>query len=219
MEPAFNQMQVQPGIQLDFAAGMRALLRQDPDIIMVGEIRDGHTAQMAVQAALTGHSVFSSLHTQDAPSAVIRMLELGIPPYLLKATLTGVMAQRLVRTLCHQCKVAVTVQPADWAPLATTMARPAQIYRPQGCSLCRHTGYRGRTGIHEIMAMTPALGDLLAGPLDSQQLRQQALESGMISLRQAGASLVAQGLTTIEEVLRVTPDSPKKTPRTQPQGH
>ena len=150
VEPAFNQMQVQANIDLHFADGVRALLRQDPDIIMVGEIRDLETAEMAVQAALTGHLVISTLHTNDAPSAITRLLELGIAPYLIKATLLGVMAQRLVRILCPNCKVAAPTDPDGWRSLTTPwkMSTPAVAFQPVGCIECRETGFLGREGIY-----------------------------------------------------------------------
>jgi general secretion pathway protein E len=159
VEPAFNQMQVQPGIDLSFADGVRALMRQDPDIIMVGEIRDLATAEMAIQAALTGHLVLSTLHTNDAPSAVMRLLELGVPYYLLEATLIGIMAQRLVRTLCADCKAAGgELSDEIWASLAGEwkLSKPATIYKPVGCPECRQTGYRGRTGLYELLTVTEA---------------------------------------------------------------
>jgi general secretion pathway protein E len=152
IEPAFNQMQVQHNIGLNFADGIRTLLRQDPDIIMVGEIRDVETAEMAIQAALTGHLVLSSLHTNDAPSAISRLLELGVPPYLLNATLLGVMAQRLARTLCPHCKTKVELSDETWQELVSPWkdAKPAQVNVATGCLECRMTGYRGRTGIYEM---------------------------------------------------------------------
>src|SRR5690606_23388751 len=150
VEPSFNQMQVQPQIGLTFAAGVRALLRQDPDVIMIGEIRDLETAEIAVQAALTGHLVLSTLHTNDAPSAVTRLLELGVPAYLLNAALIGVLAQRLVRTLCPHCKRSVAPDPRAWAELVQPLkvAAPAAVCAPQGCLECRHTGYLGRIGVY-----------------------------------------------------------------------
>src|SRR6185312_7797547 len=157
VEPLFNQMQVQSGIGLDFASGVRTLMRQDPDIIMVGEIRDLETADMAIQAALTGHLVLSTLHTNDAPSAVMRLLELGVPYYLLEATLIGIMAQRLVRTLCADCKAEGGELSDDiWHSLAGAwnLPKPEKVYRPVGCPECRQTGYRGRTGIYELLTVT-----------------------------------------------------------------
>ena len=207
VEPAFNQMQVQNGIDLSFADGVRALMRQDPDIIMVGEIRDLATAEMAIQAALTGHLVLSTLHTNDAPSAVMRLLELGVPHYLLEATLAGVLAQRLVRLLCPHCKSNDGVLSEEaWSSLTqgAPLARPQKVYRPVGCPECRQTGYRGRTGLYELLTVTPAFSRLISAHTDNHQLMRQGLADGMTPLRMAGAHKVASGLTTAEEVLKVT---------------
>jgi general secretion pathway protein E len=207
VEPAFNQMQVQNGIDLSFADGVRALMRQDPDIIMVGEIRDLATAEMAIQAALTGHLVLSTLHTNDAPSAVMRLLELGVPHYLLEATLAGVLAQRLVRLLCPHCKTGDgTLSEEVWASLTpgVSLPRPERVYRPVGCPECRQTGYRGRTGLYELLTVTPAFSRLIGAQTDNHRLLRQALADGMTPLRVAGAHKVLGGLTTAEEVLKVT---------------
>lgn len=206
VEPAFNQMQVQHNIDLTFASGIRALMRQDPDIIMIGEIRDLETAEMAIQAALTGHLVLSTLHTNDAPSAVSRLLELGIPHYLIKATLLGVMAQRLVRRLCPHCKSPTALNQDAWhSATQSCVAPPASVYRANGCVECRESGYRGRIGVYEIMLMNDGARALVSADTDLQALRREALNGGMHSLRLAGAHKVAAGLTTLEEVLRVTP--------------
>jgi general secretion pathway protein E len=207
VEPAFNQMQVHSAIDLGFAEGVRALMRQDPDIIMVGEIRDLATAEMAIQAALTGHLVLSTLHTNDAPSAVMRLLELGVPHYLLEATLAGILAQRLVRVLCPYCKSddgALTDE--VWRSLARAQAlpKPQRVYRPVGCPECRQTGYRGRTGLYELLTVTPAFSRLITNSTETRLLRAQATQDGMTPLRVAGARKVAEGLTTAEEVLKVT---------------
>ena len=199
VEPAFNQMQVQHNIDLTFASGIRALLRQDPDIIMIGEIRDQETAEMAIQAALTGHLVLSTLHTNDAPSAISRLQELGIAHYLIKATLIGVMAQRLVRVLCTHCK------------------RPAEVesvggYEAVGCVECRDSGYQGRAGLYEIMVLDPALKALVTPDADVQALRRGALAQGMNNLRMAGIDKVKAGLTTMTEVMRVTPGDSETNP-------
>ena len=211
VEPAFNQMQVQHGIDLTFAHGVRALLRQDPDIIMIGEIRDQETADMAVQAALTGHLVLSTLHTNDAPSALTRLLELGLPSYLIRATVIGVMAQRLVRTLCTECKTEGSIDPEAWRTLtkpwkAPTPERPCE---PVGCLQCRNTGYLGRSGVYEIMPIEGPIEELITVDCDVNQLRREAYRQGMMSLRLSGAQKVAAGLTTVEEVMRVTPESQK----------
>jgi general secretion pathway protein E len=211
VEPAFNQMQVQPAIDLGFSEGLRALMRQDPDIIMVGEIRDLETAEMAVQAALTGHLVLSTLHTNDAPSAVARLLELGVAPYLLNATLNGVMAQRLVRTLCPHCKQKVELNreedEAAWDALVAPWKsnRPQAVYKPVGCLECRMTGFMGRVGIYETLLCSSAIKALVAASADLAQLREQAYKEGMKALRVSGAMKVAAGITTVEEVLKVAP--------------
>ena len=203
--PAFNQLQVQANIDLTFATGLRALLRQDPDIIMVGEIRDLETARMAIQAALTGHLVLSTLHTSDAPSALTRLLELGIPPYLINATVLGVMAQRLVRTLCAQCKTPTPVTQNDWQALTHSQPTPADVYQAVGCAACRNTGYRGRTGLYELLTMSESLKTQVNDNPDITRLTKQCRNEGMIGLRESGALKVASGLTTIAEVLRVAP--------------
>jgi general secretion pathway protein E len=212
VEPAFNQMQVQHNIDLTFASGVRALMRQDPDIIMIGEIRDLETAEMAIQAALTGHLVLSTLHTNDAPSAISRLLELGVPHYLLKATILGVMAQRLVRTLCPHCKAPVELDEGDWQSLTRPWQAPVPTgaHRAVGCVECRDTGYRGRAGVYEIMLLSDAVKSQIVSDLDLTGLRRQAFKEGMRSLRLSGAQKVAAGLTTLEEVLRVTPQSEQR---------
>jgi general secretion pathway protein E len=207
VEASFNQMQVQPGIDLSFADGVRALMRQDPDIIMVGEIRDLATAEMAIQAALTGHLVLSTLHTNDAPSAVMRLLELGVPDYLLEATLIGVMAQRLVRTLCSECKAPDGELSDDvWNSLGGSwkLPKPATVYRPIGCPECRQTGYRGRTGLYELLTVSQEFTRLIGDSADLAGLRQQSVSDGMKPLRIAGAMKIIEGATTAEEVLKVT---------------
>jgi general secretion pathway protein E len=211
VEPAFNQMQVQPQIDLGFAEGVRALMRQDPDIIMVGEVRDLETAEMAIQSALTGHLVLSTLHTNDAPSAVTRLLELGVPPYLLNATLNGVMAQRLVRTLCPHCKQKVEFNRAEdhagWDALVAPWKsnRPEKVYRPVGCLDCRMTGYMGRVGIYETLIFSSAIKTLVGEKADLAVLREQAFKEGMKPLRISGAMKVGSGLTTVDEILKVAP--------------
>ncbi len=208
IEAAFNQTQVQPQLDFGFTEGLRALMRQDPDIIMVGEIRDLQTAEMAVQAALTGHLVFSTLHTNDAPAAISRLMELGVPPYLINATLVGVLAQRLVRTLCVQCR-----EPDEAAPRETLaeLVKPWQLsggyqpYKPVGCVDCRMTGFRGRMGLYELLTMSEALKEKISKEPNMDALRRQAIKEGMRPLRLAGALKVAEGLTTIDEVLATTP--------------
>ena len=208
IEPSFNQTQVQPQLDFSFAEGVRALMRQDPDIIMVGEIRDLETAEMAVQAALTGHLVFSTLHTNDAPSAVTRLMELGVPSYLINATLLGVLAQRLVRTLCKECK-----QPDEAASqeALAEAVKPWKLsggyhpYKPVGCVDCRMTGFRGRMGLYELLTVSEALKDGITKEPSIDALRRQAVKDGMRPLRMAGALRVAQGMTTLEEVVAATP--------------
>jgi general secretion pathway protein E len=207
VEAAFNQMQVQPGIDLSFADGVRALMRQDPDIIMVGEIRDLETAEMAIQAALTGHLVLSTLHTNDTASSVMRLLELGVPYYLLEATLIGIMAQRLVRTLCPHCKAPDGELKDDiWNSIggAWKIPKPTTVYRPIGCPECRQTGFRGRTGLYELVSVTEDFARLIQEETDLNALRRQSMADGMKPLRLAGALKVAEGVTTAEEVLKAT---------------
>ncbi|WP_263261782.1 GspE/PulE family protein [Pseudomonas sp. RIT-PI-S] len=207
VEPAFNQMQVRPAIDLGFAEGVRALLRQDPDIIMIGEIRDTETATMAVQAALTGHLVLSTLHTNDAPGALTRLLELGVPGYLVKATLLGVMAQRLLRLLCDHCKVEQAFVPEDWQGLAdaATGPLPKAGYKATGCELCGGSGYKGRAGIYELMVMNAALAAKIDSTPDLSTVRRLACENGMRTLGLAAARLVMAGRTSLAEALRVAP--------------
>ena len=205
--PEFNQMQVQMAIDLDFAAGVRTLLRQDPDIIMVGEIRDLETAQMAVQASLTGHLVLSTLHTNDAPSAITRLLDLGVPYYLLQSTLTGIVAQRLVRTLCPHCKVETKLDAQDWQGLVGrwNLPLPARGFAHKGCLECRRTGFLGRTGIYEMLSITPPLRQQIQAATDLSKLGEIALAQGMRPLRVSAAAQVARGVTTIAEVAGVLP--------------
>ncbi|HEV2331969.1 MAG TPA: GspE/PulE family protein, partial [Gammaproteobacteria bacterium] len=207
VEPAFNQMQVQANIDLTFASGVRTLLRQDPDIIMVGEIRDAETAEMAVQAALTGHLVLSTLHTNDAPASVSRLLDLDLQPFLLQSTLLGVIAQRLVRTLCPHCKKQGELSDEEWDSLVAPWKaqKPRQVYHAVGCLECRNTGYRGRVGIYEMLTFTPKLKGLITERFDMDALREAAIRDGMKPLRLRGAQKVAEGVTTVEEVMRVVP--------------
>ncbi|RRD68275.1 type II/IV secretion system protein [Comamonadaceae bacterium OH2310_COT-174] len=211
IEPAFNQTQVQPHIDFSFAEGLRALMRQDPDIIMVGEIRDLETAEMAIQAALTGHLVFSTLHTNDAPSAITRLMELGVPAYLINATLLGVLAQRLVRTLCKHCK-----QPDEnFDPaLLDDAVKPWKInlgekkitpYRPVGCTECRMSGYRGRMGLYELLSVNDSVREQIHAQLKLPTLRREAVAAGMRPLRLGGAQRVSDGTTTLDEILLATP--------------
>jgi len=207
VEPAFNQMQVQQNIGLSFADGIRTLMRQDPDIIMVGEIRDLETADMAIQAALTGHLVLSTLHTNDSPSAVTRLLDLGVPSYLIHSTVLGIMAQRLVRTLCPSCKTKEPIEQSKWDALVGSfnIPKPAHIYKAVGCLECRNTGFRGRSGIYEMLTITPALRKLITPETNLAKLTKLAQQEGMQPLIINGAEKIAAGLTTIEELLKVAP--------------
>ena len=207
IEDSFNQMQVQHNIDMDFATGVRNLLRQDPDIIMVGEIRDKETAEMAVQASLTGHLVLSTLHTNDAPSAMTRLLDIGVPPFLINATVLGIVAQRLVRMLCPHCKQQGQLDDAHWQALVQPWKprKPNAVYLPGGCLECRNTGYYGRTGLYEVLTLTPGLKALVRPDVDVAAIRKQALKDGMKTLRISGAQKVMAGLTTVEEVYKVAP--------------
>ncbi len=207
VEDSFNQMQVQQNIGIDFAAGVKNLLRQDPDIIMVGEIRDKDTADMAVQASLTGHLVLSTLHTNDAASAITRLLDIGIPPYLMNASLLGIVAQRLVRTLCPHCKEQDEASDDRWKALVAPwkIKKPASIYKPAGCLECRNTGFMGRIGIYEVLIMSPAIKLAIKNNEDVSVIRRTALKEGMRTLRISGAQKIKAGQTTLEEVFRVAP--------------
>lgn len=206
VEPAFNQTQVQANIGVDFSAGIRTLLRQDPDIIMVGEIRDEQTAEMAIQASLTGHLVFSTLHTNDAPSALSRLSELGVPNYLLRTAVSGVMAQRLVRKLCERCKQPAQLSKQIWIDFAGTAAAqiPDTVYQAVGCKHCRQTGYSGREGIYELMLIGPEVMKAMQGD-DWAVTKQAACNEGMVTLRQAAIQKVLQGVTSMQEAARVIP--------------
>ena len=207
LEPSFNQMQVNTGIDLGFADGVRALMRQDPDIIMVGEIRDHDTANMAIQAALTGHLVLSTLHTNDAPSSLTRLHDLGIQPFLTAATILGVLAQRLVRQLCPHCKRETFINEQEWKHLTFdyNLEMPNFVYEAVGCDECRQTGYKGRVGIYEFMPLSLETKQLIGANATLNQLRQQARKENIEPLRIAGARKVLAGVTTLEEVLRVVP--------------
>ena len=208
IQPAFNQTQVQNTIDLGFAEGLRSLMRQDPDIIMVGEIRDLETADMAIQASLTGHLVFSTLHTNDSASAITRLNDLGVAPYLIGSTLIGVLAQRLVRTLCPACKAPdpdVTRETLHEVVKPWRLNGGVRPYKPVGCLECRNTGYRGRAGLYELLTVTDAARSTIQPVCDEARLRTQAIQDGLRPLRLAGAMKVAEGVTTLDEVLRATP--------------
>ncbi len=207
VDPEFNQMQVQTNIGVTFATGVRTLLRQDPDIIMVGEIRDHETAEIAIQAALTGHLVLSSLHTNDAPSSITRLIDIGAQPFLIGATLLGVMAQRLLRTLCPHCKKPGTIDRTAWDKLVAPAKSklPEKTFVPAGCDECRHTGYRGRVAIYEALTVDKSLRQLITGKADLEQIRTAAIKQGMRQLRISGAQKIAEGVTTLEEVYATVP--------------
>ncbi len=207
IEPKFNQMQVQQNIDLDFAQGVRTLMRQDPDIIMIGEIRDRETAEMAVQASLTGHLVLTTLHTNDTLSAIVRLRDIGVPTYLIHSSIIGIMAQRLVRTLCPHCKEETEVDTDVWVDMVRPWKSepPQKIYKPVGCIECRNTGFMGRVGLFEMLPLSRDLKHLISQNAELETLRRQAVREGYKPMRLAGAQKVAKGITTIEEVLRVTP--------------
>ncbi len=200
-----GQLQVNPKIGLSFASGLRAMLRQDPDVILVGEIRDRETADIAVQAALTGHLVFSTLHTNDAPSAITRLIDMGIEPFLLSSVLRGIVAQRLLRVLCPQCKADSPSQEAritaDFKEFSSLYTGET-VYKPVGCKECMQTGYRGRTALYEIMEVTDSLAPVILSTSDANEIRKKAKEYGMCTLRQDGFNKVLQGITNFSEVLR-----------------
>ncbi|MBI4355991.1 MAG: Flp pilus assembly complex ATPase component TadA, partial [Candidatus Omnitrophica bacterium] len=190
------QVAINPKIQLSFATALRSILRHDPDVIMVGEIRDQETAQVAVQAALTGHLVFSTLHTNDAASGVTRLLDMGIDPYLIVSSVTCFMGQRLVRMICEHCKQPV---PSEWPQVKT-------VYRGRGCEACQQTGYHGRRAIYELLMMTESVKELVLGRSSADALRRRAAEEGMRTMYEDGWARVKEGLTTPDEILRVTQD-------------
>jgi general secretion pathway protein E len=200
-----NQVQVRDDIGLNFASCLRSFLRQDPDIIMVGEIRDLETAQIAVQASLTGHLVLATLHTNDAASAVTRLADMGVEPYLLASSLLGVLAQRLVRTLCPACRTRGAPTPGE-AALLGELGLPSALplYAPAGCSECRDTGYRGRSGIYELIVIDDALRRLIHDRAPEHVLRAAAMEAGTTSLRRDGARWLADGTTSLAELVRVS---------------
>lgn len=203
-----NQIQVNAAIGLSFARALRSILRQDPDIIMIGEMRDSETAQIAVQAALTGHLVLSTLHTNTAAGAVTRLQDIGVEPYLITSSVNGVLSQRLLRTLCPHCKTAEMPSAAlrHSSGLERHLADDAPIYRAVGCDHCRQTGYSGRTGIHELLVLNDSLRRSILDGIDASRLHQQALEGGMLSLYEDGLYKVAQGMTSLDELLRVCED-------------
>ncbi len=199
-----NQIPVRPKIGLSFAAGLRHIVRQDPDVIMVGEIRDLETAEIAIQAALTGHLVFSTLHTNDAPGAVTRLQDMGCEPYLVSSVLSGVLAQRLVRRICQACRAPDNPDPAELLALGVTDATGVELFRGKGCDECRGTGYRGRMGIYELFRITEEARGLIVRKLPGGEIRRHAVAQGMVTLREDAWAKACAGLTTVGEILRVT---------------
>jgi type II secretory ATPase GspE/PulE/Tfp pilus assembly ATPase PilB-like protein len=199
-----RQIQINPKVDLTFANGLRSILRQDPNIIMVGEMRDFETAEIAIQAALTGHLVFSTLHTNDAPGAVTRMIDMGIEPYLVSSSVIGILAQRLVRTVCPQCKEKYSPSKEELTDIGISDKEKVDFSRGKGCDKCMKTGYKGRIGIFELMPMDDKIRDLTTAKASLDDIRKNAIASGMAPLKDDGIRKIKEGLTTIEEVLRVT---------------
>ncbi len=199
-----GQMQVNPKINLTFAAGLRSILRQDPDVIMIGEIRDRETAEIAIHASLTGHLVFSTLHTNDAASAATRLIDMGIEPFLVASSVMAVLAQRLLRQICPECKKPYTPAAEELGRLGLDHKGRYTFYRGAGCPSCSQTGYRGRTGIYELLVFDDEVRRLIGAKADSSAIKQAAIAKGMVTLKQEGAAKVAQGVTTTEEVMRIT---------------
>ncbi len=205
--PGVGQIEVKPSIGLTFADGLRSVLRQDPNVILVGEIRDVETAEIAIQASLTGHLVFSTLHTNDAPSAITRLVDMGVEPFLVGSSLVAVLAQRLVRVLCKDCREAYEITREELIEMGLRPPdRPVRGYRPTGCAGCNYTGYRGRLGIFELMLIDDSVRAMVAQNVDSKSIKQQAQKQGMQTLRADGARKVLQGITSVAEVLRATED-------------
>jgi len=209
--PGIGQIQVHSKVGLTFSAGLRAILRQDPDVVMVGEIRDRETAEIAIQASLTGHLVFSTLHTNDAPSAVTRLVDMGVEPFLVASSVVGIMAQRLIRTLCPHCRKPVVPTETELRQLGFTREKfladtPGHVYAPQGCQECLDTGFMGRTGIYELLVVDDEIRQLIMENIDSNTIKKRAIGKGMTTLRDDGARRVMMGDTSISEILRVTQD-------------
>jgi general secretion pathway protein E len=201
-----GQIQVNPKIDLTFANGLRSIVRQDPDVILIGEIRDVETAQIAIQSALTGHLVFSTLHTNDSSGALTRLIHMGIEPFLVTSSVIAILAQRLIRVLCDDCKEEYVPSEVSLRDIGITpeMCEGKKIFRGRGCPSCLNTGFKGRTGIFELMILDEPLRDIILESADANTLKNEAVKAGMVTLRQDGASKVLDGVTTIEEVFRVT---------------
>ncbi len=199
-----NQIPVKPKIGLSFAAGLRHIVRQDPDVIMVGEIRDLETAEISIQAALTGHLVFSTLHTNDAPGAITRLQDMGCEPYLFSSVLNGVLAQRLVRRICEVCRAPKVAEPSELAALGVAATGAEELFHGKGCDECRGTGYRGRTGIYELLRINEEVRSLIVRKASGGELRRHAVAHGMLTLREDGWAKACAGVTTVAEILRVT---------------
>jgi type IV pilus assembly protein PilB len=197
-----NQTQVNTKAGLTFASGLRSILRQDPDIVMIGEIRDSETAQIAVRAAITGHLVLSTIHTNDTVSTVYRLNDMGIEPFLLSSSLSGIMAQRLVKKICYNCKTEYVPTEKERALLG--IGEDILLHYGSGCNVCNHTGYKGRTGIHEILPMHEEIRTMIDRQEASDQIRSKAMELGMLTLRDSCRKLVIKGITTVEELIRLT---------------
>lgn len=199
-----GQIQVNSKIDLTFAGGLRSILRQDPDVIMIGEIRDGETAGIAIHASLTGHLVFSTLHTNDSAGAITRLLDMGIEPFLVSSSVVAIIAQRLVRKICPECRVSYQPTAEESRKLGFEYNPGRLFYKGKGCSHCLNTGFKGRGGIYEVLLLDDELRNLILSKIDSSQIKAKAIEKGMVTLRDDGAKQIAEGLTTTEEVLRVT---------------
>ena len=201
-----NQVQMHEEIGLTFASSLRSFLRQDPDIIMVGEIRDFETAQIAVQAALTGHLVLSTVHTNDAPGTISRLIDMGIEPFLISSAIVLILAQRLIRKVCMECRDAVKVHPQLLIDVGVPPdeVKSFPVFKGKGCSLCNNTGYKGRVGLYEVMPMKEELKELVLSRASTSEIKKEAIRLGMKTLRQSGIAKIKEGVTTIEEVLRST---------------
>jgi len=199
-----RQIQINPKVDLTFANGLRSILRQDPNIIMIGEMRDSETAEIAIQSALTGHLVFSTLHTNDAPGAITRMIDMGVEPYLVSSSVIGVLAQRLVRTICPDCKEKYKPTKEELRDIGLTGNEKIDFYKGKGCATCMNMGYKGRIATYELMIVDDNIRNLIIAKVSADQIRKKTLELGMVALKDDGIEKVKQGITTVEEVLRVT---------------